>query len=75
MAKKAVGGTDDVESFYGVMQIAFGRDTSFLAGTNDVPAHMDFDCLRNAIALDGKQITSNGEFVIDELRQRKEQLV
>jgi 2,5-dihydroxypyridine 5,6-dioxygenase len=75
MAKKAVGGTDDVESFYGVMQIAFGRDTSFLAGTNDVPAHMDFDCLRNAIALDGKQITSNGEFVLDELRQKKEQLV
>lgn len=75
MAKKGAGGTDDVESFYGVMQIAFGRDTSFLAGTNDVPAHMDFDCLRNAIALDGKQITKDGEFVIDELRQKKEQLV
>jgi hypothetical protein len=36
---------------------------------------MDFDCLRNAIALDGKQVISNGEFVIDELRQKKEQLV
>lgn len=73
MARKAVGGTDDVESFYGVMQIAFGRDTSFLAGTNDVPAHMDFDCLRNNIALDGRQVISEGEFVLDELRQKKEQ--
>lgn len=70
LGKKAKGGTDDTESFYGVMQIAFGRDTSFLGGTNDVPAHMDFDCLRNSISLDGKQITENGEFVLDELRHK-----
>lgn len=75
MAKKGMGGTDDVESFYGVMQIAFGRDTSFLAGTNDVPAHIDFDCLRNNIALDGKPVIENGEFVLDELRHRREAFV
>ena len=37
LGRKAHGGTDDTESFYGVMQIAFGRDTSFLGGTNNVP--------------------------------------
>jgi 2,5-dihydroxypyridine 5,6-dioxygenase len=72
LGKKAHGGTDDTESFYGVMQIAFGRDTSFLAGTNDVPAHMDFDCLRNDIALDGVPVVESGEFVIEELRHRRE---
>ncbi len=54
------------------MQIAFGRDTSFLAGTNDVPAHMDFDCLGNDVALDGVPVLENGEFVIEELRHRRE---
>lgn len=72
LGKKAHGGTDDTESFYGVMQIAFGRDTSFLAGTNDVPAHMDFDCLGNSISLDGTPVLEDGEFVIDELRHRHE---
>ena len=72
LGRKAHGGTDDTESFYGVMQIAFGRDTSFLGGTNDVPAHMDFDCLGNNIALDGNPVVENGEFVIEELRHRKE---
>src|SRR5258708_39179669 len=71
MAKKGAGGTDDGESFYGVMQVAFGRDTSFLAGTDDVPAHMDFDCLRNAIALEAKQITKEGEVAVDERRQKQ----
>jgi 2,5-dihydroxypyridine 5,6-dioxygenase len=70
LGRKAHGGTDDTESFYGVMQIAFGRDTSFLGGTNDVPAHMDFDCLRNNIALDGTPVLEAGEFVLDELRHR-----
>jgi 2,5-dihydroxypyridine 5,6-dioxygenase len=68
LGRKAHGGTDDTESFYGVMQIAFGRDTSFLGGTNDVPAHMDFDCLRNTMALDGTTIVEEGEFALDELR-------
>lgn len=72
LGKKAHGGTDDTESFYGVMQIAFGRDTSFLGGTNDVPAHMDFDCLRNSIALDGTPVLEDGEFVLEELRHRSE---
>jgi 2,5-dihydroxypyridine 5,6-dioxygenase len=75
LARKGVGGTDDIESFYGGMQIAFGRDTSFLAGTNDVPAHMDFDCLHNSILLDGKPVLTDGEFAIEELRQKSEQLV
>lgn len=68
MGKKLHGGTGDAEAFYGVMQIAFGRDTSFLGGTNDVPAHMDFDCLQNDIALDGKPVLAKGEFVVPELR-------
>jgi 2,5-dihydroxypyridine 5,6-dioxygenase len=68
LGKKAHGGTGDAEAFYGVMQIAFGRDTSFLGGTNDVPAHMDFDCLHNHVALDGKPVIEDGEFVLDELR-------
>jgi 2,5-dihydroxypyridine 5,6-dioxygenase len=68
LGKKAHGGTGDAEAFYGVMQIAFGRDTSFLGGTNDVPAHMDFDCLHNNVALDGKPVIEDGEFVLDDLR-------
>lgn len=75
LGRKAHGGTDDVESFYGVMQIAFGRDTSFLGGTNDVPAHMDFDCLHNNIALDGSQVLDDGEFVLEELRHQAEVVV
>jgi 2,5-dihydroxypyridine 5,6-dioxygenase len=71
LAAKGVGGTGDTESFYGVMQIAFGRDTSFLGGTNDVPAHMDFDCLRNNITLDGKPVLADGEFVVDALRHKR----
>ena len=71
LGKKAHGGTDDTESFYGVMQIAFGRDTSFLGGTNDVPAHMDFDCLGNSIALDGSPMVEDGEFVLPELRHER----
>jgi 2,5-dihydroxypyridine 5,6-dioxygenase len=70
LGRKAHGGIDDTESFYGVMQIAFGRDTSFLGGTNAVAAHMDFDCLRNDIALDGEPVLAGGEFVSDELRHR-----
>jgi 2,5-dihydroxypyridine 5,6-dioxygenase len=68
LGRKLHGGTDDVESFYGVMQIAFGRDTSFLGGTNDVPSHMDLDCLGTSIALDGSPVLEDGEFVLDELR-------
>jgi 2,5-dihydroxypyridine 5,6-dioxygenase len=68
LGRKGEGGTGDAEAFYGVMQIAFGRDTSFLGGTNDVPAHMDFDCLRNNVSLDGKPVLADGEFVVPELR-------
>lgn len=62
MRRKDEGGTADAESFYGVMQIAFGRDTSFLGGTNDTPAHMDFDCLDNSVAVDGAEVLRQGEF-------------
>jgi 2,5-dihydroxypyridine 5,6-dioxygenase len=71
LGRKAQGGTGDAEAFYGVMQIAFGRDTSFLGGTNDVPAHIDFDCLRNDVALDGKPVLAAGEFVDAELRHEQ----
>jgi 2,5-dihydroxypyridine 5,6-dioxygenase len=70
LSRKAFGGIDDTESYYGVMQVAFGRDTSFLGGVNDVPAHMDFDCLGNSIALDGDPILEDGEFVLEELRHQ-----
>jgi 2,5-dihydroxypyridine 5,6-dioxygenase len=72
LGSKGPGGISDTESYYGVMQIAFGRDTSFLGGTNDVPAHMDFDCLQNSIFLDGKPVLAKGEFVIDELRRKRD---
>lgn len=69
LARKVPGGTCDAESFYGVMQIAFGRDTSpYIGGDNDVFAHIDFDCLNNSIALDGRQITDHQKFVLEELR-------
>ncbi len=68
LGRKANGGTGDAEAFYGVMQIAFGRDTSFLGGTNDVPAHIDFDCLGNNIELDGEPVLAAGEFVDPALR-------
>lgn len=68
MQRKDEGGTADAESFYGVMQIAFGRDTSFLGGSNDVPAHMDFDCLRTSVAVDGLEILREGTFVYEAFR-------
>jgi len=70
LGDKGAGGISDTESYYGVMQIAFGRDTSFLGGTNNVAAHMDFDCLRNSIALDGDPILKEGEFVVEALRNQ-----
>ncbi len=69
LASKIPGGIGDAESFYGDLQIAFGRDTSpLLGGNNDVPAHMDFDCLNVSIALDSKPIIEDGQFVIEELK-------
>lgn len=65
MQRKDEGGTGDAESFYGVMQIAFGRDTSFLGGTNDVPAHMDFDCLGNSVSVDGLEVLRGGAFTYE----------
>jgi 2,5-dihydroxypyridine 5,6-dioxygenase len=72
LADKGAGGISDTESYYGVMQIAFGRDTSFLGGTNNVPAHMDFDCLRTNITVDALPVLAEGEFVIDALRHKRE---
>jgi 2,5-dihydroxypyridine 5,6-dioxygenase len=62
MASKSPGGIGDAESFSGVFQIAFGRDTSWYigGGTNDVPAHIDFNCLGHSISLDGVAITEEG---------------
>ncbi len=69
LARKVPGGTGDAESFYGDLQIAFGRDTSpLLAGTNDVAAHMDFDCLGVSISLDGQPIIEQGQFVREDLK-------
>ena len=69
LARKIPGGTSDAESFYGDLQIAFGRDTSpLLGGRNDVAAHIDFDCLNVSIDLDGRAIIKNGAFVIEELK-------
>ncbi|MFN8449137.1 MAG: hypothetical protein U0521_11235 [Anaerolineae bacterium] len=69
LGRKVPGGTDDAESYYGDLQIAFGRDTSpLLRGTNDVKTHMDFDCLNVNIDLDGRQIIEKSQFVLDELK-------
>ncbi len=65
MQRKDEGGTGDAESFYGVMQVAFGRDTSFLGGTNDTPAHMDFDCLDNSVSVDGLEVLRRGVFTYE----------
>ena len=56
------GGIGDAESYPGVFQIAFGRDTSWYIGdgTNDVVAHIDFNGLAHSITLDGVPITENG---------------
>jgi 2,5-dihydroxypyridine 5,6-dioxygenase len=64
MARKATGGLGDIESYAGVFQIAFGRDTSWYigGGTNDVPAHMDFNCLNQSMSLDGQAISETGRF-------------
>lgn len=69
MAHKTPGGVGDVESVSGVFQIAFGRDTSWYigGGTNDVPAHMDFNCLDSSITLNDRSITHRGRFVHSEL--------
>ncbi len=68
MQRKDEGGTGDAESFYGVMQVAFGRDTSFLGGTNDTPAHMDFDCLNTSITVDGISVLEHGTFTYEAFR-------
>jgi 2,5-dihydroxypyridine 5,6-dioxygenase len=64
MARKATGGLGDIESYAGVFQIAFGRDTSWYigGGTNDVPAHMDLNCLNQSMSLDGQAISETGRF-------------
>lgn len=65
MARKLPGGVGDAESYAGVFQIAFGRDTSWYigGGTNDVPAHIDFNCLNHSITLDDIPITKHGLLV------------
>jgi 2,5-dihydroxypyridine 5,6-dioxygenase len=65
MARKIPGGVGDAESFAGVFQIAFGRDTSWYigGGTNDVPAHIDFNCLNHSIMLDGVPVSDHGRLV------------
>jgi 2,5-dihydroxypyridine 5,6-dioxygenase len=70
MARKTPGGVGDVESVAGMFQIAFGRDTSWYIGdgTNDVAAHMDFNCLRNNVWLDGTPIIENGALIHPALR-------
>lgn len=70
MARKTQGGLGDAESFAGVFQIAFGRDTSWYigGGTNDVPAHIDFNCLHNSLTLDGVPVSVEGQFVHSRLR-------
>ncbi len=65
MARKQAGGIGDIESFPGVFQIAFGRDTSWYigGGTNDVPAHIDFNCLQHSMTIDDSPITEAGHFI------------
>jgi leucyl aminopeptidase (aminopeptidase T) len=62
------GATQDVESFYGNMQIAFGANTAIFRGRNRCRAHMDFPCRNNSIWLDDLQIMERGQFLIDDLK-------
>ena len=70
MARKEFGGIGDAESYPGVFQIAFGRDTSWYigGGTNDVVAHIDFNCLHHSMILDEAPITHRGTFVHNDLK-------
>jgi len=70
MARKELGGLGDAESYPGVFQIAFGRDTSWYigGGSNDVAAHIDLNCLHQSMALDGEPITRQGVFVHEDLQ-------
>lgn len=69
MARKELGGIGDAESYPGVFQIAFGRDTSWYigGGTNDVAAHIDFNCLQHSMTLDEVAISRQGAFVHPDL--------
>jgi 2,5-dihydroxypyridine 5,6-dioxygenase len=73
LARKDEGGLGDAESFAGVFQIAFGRDTSWYigGGTNDVPAHMDFNCLQHSLMLDSIPITQEGKFVHSKMQWQR----
>jgi 2,5-dihydroxypyridine 5,6-dioxygenase len=60
--------TQDNESFYGNMQIAFGANTALFNGKNRTRAHMDFPCRKCTIYLDGRMILERGVFLLDELK-------
>lgn len=63
------GGLHDCESRYGVVQIAFGNNVSYvLQGQNSSRAHMDIDCRNCSFYVDGKLILENETIIPEELK-------
>lgn len=63
------GGLHDCESRYGVVQIAFGNNVSYvLQGKNSSKAHMDMDCRNCSFYVDGEKIVEKGDIVPEALR-------
>ncbi|HVU14101.1 MAG TPA: hypothetical protein VHD90_22635 [Phototrophicaceae bacterium] len=60
--------TQDNESYYGNMQIAFGANTAIFKGQNVSKAHIDFPCRNMGIWLDDLHIMEKGQFLIEELK-------
>jgi 2,5-dihydroxypyridine 5,6-dioxygenase len=65
----------DNESYYANMQIAFGANVgAFTQATTRARGHFDFPCRNNSYWVDDVQIMADGEFLIDELRYREDEL-
>lgn len=60
--------TQDAESFYGNMQIAFGANTALFNGKNKTRVHMDFPCRNCSVYLDDRKIMEQGVFLLDEVK-------
>jgi 2,5-dihydroxypyridine 5,6-dioxygenase len=60
--------TQDNESYYGNMQIAFGANTAIFKGKNVSKAHIDFPCRNNSIWLDDELVMDRGQFLREELK-------
>ena len=61
----------DLECYYGNMQIAFGSNVGIFPGAQTLTkSHIDFPCRNNSYWVDDIQIMEEGEFLIDELKAK-----